>query len=98
LDEPNEGRQVDVGLAEVVADTDEVVEALEEAQVHRQEADVEAEDLAVDEAVGDRRAAEVVGEVLRAARRRLAVEQAVAVADRVDADRREAAGGVGVTE
>jgi hypothetical protein len=45
--------QVDVGLAEVVADADEVVERLEEAEVHGEEADVEAEHLAVDEAVGD---------------------------------------------
>ena len=98
VQQPHERHQVDVGLAEVVADAEEVVEGLEEAQVHREEAHAEAGERAVDEAVGHRRAAEVVGRVLRARCARLAVEEAVAVRHRVDADRGEAAGGVGLAE
>src|SRR5206468_8609789 len=85
-------------LAEVVADAEEVVERLEEAQVYGEEAHAEAREAAVGEAVGRRRPAHVVARVLGARRRGSAGEQAVAVLGGVDADRGEAARGVRLRE
>ena len=94
MQQADERQQVHVRLPEVVADAEEVVERLEEAEVHAQEARIRV----VGEAVRRRRAAEAVVGVLRARRAGAAVPVAVTVLGGVDADRREALGGVELTE
>ena len=94
VQQAHERQQVGVGLAEVVAHAEEVVECLEEAEVDAQEARVRV----VGEAVGGCRAAEAVPRVLRACGAGAAVPVAVAVLGSVDADRGEALGGVQLAE